>query len=235
MAAMIEAIARTDRHTTFYLAEAPRAGHRSFSSRLAELSLSWRHQLRASARSASGPSRPTCGATADPPSIRATGLRGGARRARHARPARCAGRDRAIWVGHDWGGPRRLGPGQPPPERCTARPTVRAVLRAGLRAADVVPLVDRSVYPRPSTPRASGTTSSSTRRASSARAPPSRPTCWARSRRCSGRVVRAARGSRRGPRACGWMAVVRRVGRAPRCRSTPGCSTEEDFERVAAL
>src|SRR5215470_2094453 len=106
-APMIEAFARTDRHTTFYLADGPESGTPIiFVHGWPELSISWRHQL---------PTFANLGFRAMAPDMRGYG-----RSSVYGKHGDYAQReivadmldladtlkiDKAIWVGHDWGSP----------------------------------------------------------------------------------------------------------------------------------
>ena len=150
MPTMIEAIARTDRHTTFYLADGPESGTPIiFVHGWPELSLSWRHQL---------PCFGALGFRAVAPDMRGYG-----RSTVHPRHEDYAvehavrdmidlldalGRDRAIWVGHDWGSPVVWSLASHHPDRCHGVANLCVPYFAqGFAPANLVPLVDRSVYP----------------------------------------------------------------------------------------
>ena len=165
-----EHFAKTDRHTSFYLAcgahEAPLI---VFVHGWPELSLSWRHQLPCFAASAFAPSRPTCAATA----ARACYPRHEDYALEHAvadmlELLDALGREQAVWVGHDWGAPVVWSLASHHPERCRGGgQPVRAVLRRAASARRRCSrYVDRNVYPGPSTRSGSGTTTSTTKRAS---------------------------------------------------------------------
>ena len=58
------------------------------------------------------------------------------------------GRDRAVWVGHDWGSPVVWSLASHHPERCHGVASLCVpYLAAGFTPAALVPLVDRRVYP----------------------------------------------------------------------------------------
>ena len=58
------------------------------------------------------------------------------------------GRERAVWIGHDWGSPVVWNIASAPSGQDGRRgEPVRALLPAGFALDSVVPLVDRSVYP----------------------------------------------------------------------------------------
>lgn len=145
-----EHVARTGDHTTFYLgcgpAEAPAI---VFVHGWPELSISWRHQL---------PVFAALGFRAIAPDMRGYG-----RSSIHPRHEDYAlepavadmlalldalGRDRAVWVGHDWGAPVVWSLASHHPERCAAVAGLCVPhLPHGFAPATVVPLVDRGVYP----------------------------------------------------------------------------------------
>lgn len=104
---MTEHTTKTNRHTTFYLAAGPKEGPLIiFLHGWPELSISWRHQL---------PALASLGFRAIAPDMRGYG-----RSSIHPRSSDYAqelivqdmlelldslGRERAVWVGHDWGSP----------------------------------------------------------------------------------------------------------------------------------
>ena len=58
------------------------------------------------------------------------------------------GRDRAVWVGHDWGSPVVWSLASHHPERCHAVASLCVpYIAAGFTPAALVPLIDRRVYP----------------------------------------------------------------------------------------
>jgi pimeloyl-ACP methyl ester carboxylesterase len=147
---MIEHVVKTDRHTTFYLACGPHEGTPIvFVHGWPELSISWRHQL------------PCFGALG----FRAVGpdMRGYGRSSVYPRHEDYAlehvvrdmlelldalGRDKAIWVGHDWGSPVVWALASHHPERCHGVANLCVpYLADGFAPDTLVPLVDRSIYP----------------------------------------------------------------------------------------
>ena len=228
-APMIEAFARTDRHTTFYLADGPESGTPIvFVHGWPELSLSWRHQL---------PCFGALGFRAVAPDMRGYG-----RSTVHPRHEDYAvehavrdmldlldalGRDRAIWVGHDWGSPVVWSLASHHPDRCHGVANLCVPYFAqGFAPATLVPLVDRSVYPEAEYPVGQWDYQlfyeESFDRARAAFEADVRGTVKALFRK---RQSRAARGSRRGPRGCGGTAAGSAgPGARPRCRSTRSCS-----------
>src|SRR6266540_2154271 len=117
---MLENIVRTDRHTTFYLASgAQDAPLIVFVHGWPELSISWRHQL---------PCLAGLGFRAVAPDMRGYGRsRVYARHEDYALEHAVAdmlelldamGREKAVWVGHDWGSPVVWSLASHHPERC---------------------------------------------------------------------------------------------------------------------
>jgi pimeloyl-ACP methyl ester carboxylesterase len=140
----------TSRHRTFYLAcGSPDATPIVFVHGWPELSISWRHQL---------PCLGDLGFRAIAPDMRGYG-----RSRVHARHEDYAlehivtdmlelldalGRDRAIWVGHDWGSPVVWSLASHHPERCHGVASLCVpYLSKGFAPETLLPLIDRSVYP----------------------------------------------------------------------------------------
>jgi pimeloyl-ACP methyl ester carboxylesterase len=147
---LVEHVARTDRHTTFYLASGPADGAPIiFLHGWPELSLSWRHQLACLA---------SLGFRAIAPDMRGYG-----RSSIYARHEDYAlehtvqdmlelldslGHQQAIWVGHDWGSPVVWSLASHHPERCLGIANLCVpYIAQGFAPAALIPLVDRSVYP----------------------------------------------------------------------------------------
>ena len=145
-----ENIVKTARHTTFYLGcGAEDAPLIVFVHGWPELSISWRHQL---------PCLAALGFRAVAPDMRGYGR--SSVYSRHEDYALeqtvkdmlelldALGRDKAVWVGHDWGSPVVWSLASHHPERCfgVANLCVPYFAR-GFAPATLVPLVDRSVYP----------------------------------------------------------------------------------------
>ena len=150
-----EHVAKTDRHQTFYLArgavDAPRL---IFVHGWPELSISWRHQL---------PCFADLGFRAVAPDMRGYG-----RSSVYARHEDYAlqhsvtdmielldslGREKAVWVGHDWGSPVVWGLAGHHPERCFGVANLCVPYFAkGFAPQTVLPLVNRAVYPEPEYP-----------------------------------------------------------------------------------
>jgi pimeloyl-ACP methyl ester carboxylesterase len=145
-----EGLVRTDRHATFYLeAGAADSPLIVFVHGWPELSLSWRHQL---------PCFADLGFRAVAPDMRGYGRSGVYRRhedyaLEHAVRDMIElldglGRDRAVWVGHDWGSPVVWSLASHHPERCHGVANLCVpYINTGFAPANVIPLVDRSVYP----------------------------------------------------------------------------------------
>ena len=150
MLPITEHIVKTARHTTFYLGcGAEDAPLIVFVHGWPELSISWRHQL---------PCLAGLGFRAVAPDMRGYGR--SSVYSRHADYALeetvkdmlelldALGRERAVWVGHDWGSPVVWSLASHHPERCfgVANLCVPYFAR-GFAPETLVPLVDRSVYP----------------------------------------------------------------------------------------
>jgi pimeloyl-ACP methyl ester carboxylesterase len=145
-----EHVVRTARHTTFYLtcgaADAPVI---VFAHGWPELSISWRHQL---------PCFAALGFRCIAPDMRGYGR--SSVYARHEDYALAhsvadmielldaLGRERAVWVGHDWGSPVVWSIASHHPARCfgVANLCVPYIAK-GFAPANLLGLVDRTVYP----------------------------------------------------------------------------------------
>ena len=155
LTAITENVAKSKRHTTFYLAAGPQDGPPIiFLHGWPELSISWRHQL---------PAFGALGYRAIAPDMRGYG-----RSSVYPRKEDYAleeivedmrelldhlGRERAIWVGHDWGSPVAWSLASHHPELCTGVASLCVpyfTLERGLDA--VMPLVDRTIYPEETFP-----------------------------------------------------------------------------------
>jgi len=148
--AVIDNIAKTGRHTTFYLAcGADDAPLIIFVHGWPELSISWRHQL---------PTFASLGFRAVAPDMRGYGQ--SSIYTRHEDYAlehtvddmlellRSLGRDKAIWVGHDWGSPVVWSLASHHPDKCNGIVNLCVPYFAqGLALKNLIPLVDRSIYP----------------------------------------------------------------------------------------
>jgi pimeloyl-ACP methyl ester carboxylesterase len=155
MVAITEHTTQSSRHTTFYLAAGPEDGPLIiFVHGWPELSISWRHQL---------PVMGGLGFRAIAPDMRGYGRSSVHRK--HSDYAQrevvadmlelldALGRDKAVWVGHDWGSPTVWRLAAHHPDRCFAVANLCVpyyALDKGLDAA--LPYVDRSVYPQDAFP-----------------------------------------------------------------------------------
>jgi pimeloyl-ACP methyl ester carboxylesterase len=149
-AAVTEGQVRTDRHTTAYLeAGAPDAPVIVFVHGWPERSLSWRHQL---------PCFADLGFRAVAPDMRGYG--GSSVYPRHEDYALehavrdmielldALGWEKAVWVGHDWGSPVVWSLASHHPDRCWGVANLCVpYLKAGFAPANLIPLVNRAVYP----------------------------------------------------------------------------------------
>ena len=141
---------RTERHTTFYLScGSPDATPLIFVHGWPELAISWRHQL---------PVFAALGFRCIAPDMRGYG-----RSSNYARHDDYAlehsvrdmtelldanGGGKAVWVGHDWGSPVVWSLASHHPDRCLAVANLCVpYLPGGFAPANILPLVDRSVYP----------------------------------------------------------------------------------------
>lgn len=145
-----EHVVRTSRHTSFYLAcGAEDAPAIIFMHGWPELSVSWRHQL---------PVFAGLGFRAIAPDMRGYGRSSVYQR--HEDYALehmvrdmldlldALGRERAVWVGHDWGSPVVWSLASHHPERCSGVANLCVpYLASGFSLPNLVPLVDRIVYP----------------------------------------------------------------------------------------
>ena len=145
-----ENIAKSARHTSFYLACGPELGPPIiFVHGWPELSISWRHQL---------PVFGALGFRAIAPDMRGYG-----RSSQYDRHEDYAvenivadmielldhlGEQKAIWVGHDWGSPVVWSLASHHPERCLGVANLCvAYIPAGFSPDNIIPLVDRTLYP----------------------------------------------------------------------------------------
>ncbi len=145
-----EHILKTNRHTTFYLAAGPEDGPLVvFIHGWPELSLSWRHQL---------PFFAAMGFRAIAPDMRGYGRSSvyNTHDAYRLEPVvddmleliDSVGRDKALWVGHDWGSPVVWSMAGHHPERCLGVANLcvpYATIERGLD--EIIKLVDRTIYP----------------------------------------------------------------------------------------
>lgn len=145
-----EHIAKTSRHTTFYLADGPENGPLIiFIHGWPELSISWRHQL---------PAFAALGFRAIAPDMRGYG-----RSSVYGNSADYAqehivgdmlelldslGQKTAVWIGHDWGSPVVWNLASHHPERCDAVASLCVPYHAIELGLDhIISLVDRKIYP----------------------------------------------------------------------------------------
>ena len=150
-----EHFTQTARHGSFYLASGPEAGPLIiFIHGWPELSHSWRHQLR-------------CFGALGFRCI-APDMRGYGRSSIYSTHADYAlehsvrdmldllahlGRDRALWVGHDWGSPVVWSLASHHPESCRAVANLCVPYIAnGFAAANLIALVNREIYPQSAYP-----------------------------------------------------------------------------------
>lgn len=154
---VLENVARTSRHTTFYLSCGPRDGTPViFVHGWPELSISWFHQL---------PVFGGLGFRAIAPDMRGYG-----RSTIYNRQEDYAqepivsdmvslldslGAEKAVWVGHDWGAPVVWSIAQHHPDRCHGAAN-RCVpyIPEGFAPETIIPLANRSVYPEAEFPAA---------------------------------------------------------------------------------
>jgi pimeloyl-ACP methyl ester carboxylesterase len=148
--AVTEHVVRSARHTTFYLASVPVDGTPLiFLHGWPELSISWRYQLGCLG---------DLGFRAIAPDMRGYGR--SSVYPRHEDYALEAsvedmlelleslGRDRAVWVGHDWGSPVVWSIASHYPERCFGVANLCVpYLAQGFAPRTLIPLIDRRVYP----------------------------------------------------------------------------------------
>jgi pimeloyl-ACP methyl ester carboxylesterase len=148
--AITEHTVKTDRHTTFYLAAGPEDGPLViFVHGWPELSISWRHQL---------PALAALGFCAIAPDMRGYGR--SSVYPRHEDYAQehvvrdmlelidSLGREKAVWVGHDWGSPVVWNLASHHPDRCHAVANLCVPYYTIERGLDhTLTLVDRDLYP----------------------------------------------------------------------------------------
>jgi pimeloyl-ACP methyl ester carboxylesterase len=154
MHSITEHVARSERHTTFYLACGADATPIIFVHGWPELAISWRHQL---------PVFAALGFRCIAPDMRGYGrssvygrhddyaLRHSVRDMLELLDTLGAGK--AVWVGHDWGSPVVWSLASHHPDRCLAVVNLCVpYIPGGLAPARTVPLVDRTVYPEATFP-----------------------------------------------------------------------------------
>ena len=147
---ILENVARTDRHSTFFLSCGPADGTPViFVHGWPELSISWRHQL---------PVFAGLGFRAIAPDMRGYGRssvydRQDAYAQEHIvtdmiELLDALGADKAVWVGHDWGAPVVWSIAQQHPHRCHGVANLCVpYIPEGFAPETIIPLADRSVYP----------------------------------------------------------------------------------------
>ncbi len=235
---VVERIVKTDRHRTFFLASgAEDAPVIVFVHGWPELSISWRHQL---------PTFAGLGFRAIAPDMRGYG-----RSSVYPRHEDYAlehivkdmlelldglGREKAVWVGHDWGSPVVWSLASHHPERCFGVANLGVPYFAkGFAPRTLVPYVDRSVYPEAQYPVGQWDYQlfyeESFDKASAALEADVRNTVKALFRKGSpsgkGKPSRTAQVRRDG----GWFGGT---GRAPDVPLDSDVLTEEDFHKYAA-
>jgi pimeloyl-ACP methyl ester carboxylesterase len=154
---VLENVAKTARHTTFYLSCGAEGGSPViFVHGWPELSISWRHQLAVFAG---------LGFRAIAPDMRGYG-----RSTIHSRHGDycqeeivadmielldALGAEKAVWVGHDWGAPVVWSIAQHHPGRCHGIANLCVpYIPEGLAVETVLPLADRTLYPEDRFPAA---------------------------------------------------------------------------------
>src|SRR3984957_4876576 len=150
MYAITEHVARTKRHTTFYLAcGAADATPLIFVHGWPELSISWRHQL---------PVFAALGFRCIAPDMRGYGRSGVYPRnedyaLEHSvedmiELLQALGHEKAVWVGHDWGSPVVWSLASHHPDRCHGVANLCVPYRKdGFAPKNSIALVDRKIYP----------------------------------------------------------------------------------------
>jgi len=148
--AVTDNVVKTARHTTFYLAcGAEDAPLIVFVHGWPELSVSWRHQL---------PCFANLGFRAIAPDMRGYGRSSVYERhedyaLEHAvddmlELLHALGRDKAVWVGHDWGGPVVWSMASHHPDKCFGVANLCVPYFAkGFCPENFLPLIDRTTYP----------------------------------------------------------------------------------------
>jgi pimeloyl-ACP methyl ester carboxylesterase len=235
---VVEKIAKTERHKTFFLASgAEDAPVIVFVHGWPELSISWRHQL---------PCFAGLGFRAVAPDMRGYGR--SSVYSRHEDYALehivkdmlelldALGREKAVWVGHDWGSPVVWSLASHHPDRCFGVANLCVPYFAkGFAPRTLVPYVDRSVYPAAQYPVGQWDYQlfyeESFDKASAALEADVRNTVKALFRKGSpsgkGKPSRTAQVRRDG----GWFGGT---GRAPDVPMDTDVLTEEDFHKYAA-
>jgi pimeloyl-ACP methyl ester carboxylesterase len=150
MPPVTEHVAASARHTTGYLACGPEDGPLLvFVHGWPELSISWRHQL---------PFFGALGFRAVAPDMRGYGRSSVYPRHEDYQLRESTadmielldslGRERAVWIGHDWGSPVVWSLASQHPDRCHGVANLCVpYIPAGFAPKNIIPLVDRSIYP----------------------------------------------------------------------------------------
>ncbi|MDB5073684.1 MAG: hypothetical protein JWM87_4795 [Candidatus Eremiobacteraeota bacterium] len=238
MPAITEHVFRSERHETFYLECGPADGPLMiFVHGWPALSVMWRDQLEHFG---------ALGYRCVAPDMRGYGRSSASPRREHyalelivedmVELLRGLGAEHAIWVGHDWGGPVVWGLASHQPELCRAVASLCVPYFAnGFVPANVIPLVDRNVYPEEKYPAGQWDYQlfyqDHLEAATAAFEADVRATFKALFRSATakekGRPALTARISRDG----GWFGGA---GRAPDLPRDPGVLSEDDLERYAA-
>ncbi len=154
---ILENVAKTARHTSFYLScGAPAATPIIFVHGWPELSISWRHQL---------PAFAALGFRAIAPDMRGYGRSSVYERHEHYRQEEIVadmielldslGVEKAVWVGHDWGAPVVWGIAQHHPDRCHGVANLCVpYIPDGFAPETIIQLANREVYPEAEFPAA---------------------------------------------------------------------------------
>ncbi|PPQ27970.1 alpha/beta fold hydrolase [Rhodopila globiformis] len=150
-----EHVVRTARHTGFHLACGPADGTPLiFVHGWPELSASWRHQLPAFAAlgfRCIAPDMRGYGRSSVYPRHEDYALEHSVRDMIDLLDA--LGRDKAVWIGHDWGSPVVWNLASHHPDRCLGIVNLCVpYLPDGFAPATIVPLVDRRIYPESAFP-----------------------------------------------------------------------------------
>jgi pimeloyl-ACP methyl ester carboxylesterase len=148
--AVTEHVARTSRHTTFYLGCGDPTGPLIvFVHGWPELSVSWRHQLacfRALGFCCVAPDMRGYGRSSVYGSHEAYALEHSVGDMIELLDA--LGREKAVWVGHDWGSPVVWSIASHHPERCLGVANLCVpYLSRGFAPPNLIPLIDRDLYP----------------------------------------------------------------------------------------
>ena len=222
-----EHVARSRRHTSFYLAcGMAQATPIIFLHGWPELSISWRHQL---------PVFAGLGFRAVAPDMRGYGRSSVYGRhedyaleevvADMIELADALGAERAIWVGHDWGSPVIWSIAQHHPGRCHGVASLCVpYIPAGFRVEPPFLFAIEAFIRRIGFPRRNGITSCSIGRALRPRAPPSKQMFAPQCARFSAGVTQPVKANRRAPHRFAQTAVGSAPNARPRsCHAMPPC------------